>query len=111
VGEIDIFILNRQNERRFGIKLIEAFPKTIGATPLSHENQNAIITLPITFVFRYWETLDVNRAPNRATSVNPDGPAGGTTRTSTSTRKTMHTVNGEIHEGHGPHEPVKYPPF
>ena len=67
VGEIDIYILNRQNERRFGIKLLEAFPKTIQGTALNMENQNAIITLPISFAFRYWETLRISNrgAPDR----------------------------------------------
>ena len=63
IGEIDIYILNRQNERRFGIRLLEAFPKTIGGTGLNHDDQNSIITLGITFVFRYWQTLDINRNP------------------------------------------------
>ena len=60
VGEVDIFILNRQNERRFGIKLIEAFPKTIQGTALNMETQNEIITLPVSFSFRYWETLRIS---------------------------------------------------
>ena len=73
VGEIHIFILNKQNERKFGIKLIEAFPKTIGGTELAMETQNAIITLPITFAFHYWETLDITRIPDRATISNDLG--------------------------------------
>ena len=73
VGEIHIFILNKQNERKFGIKLIEAFPKTIGGTELAMETQNAIITLPITFAFHYWETLDITRMPDRAIVSNDLG--------------------------------------
>ena len=78
IGEVDIFILNRQNERRFGIRLKEAFPKTIPGTGLSMENQNAIINLPVTFVFRYWETLDINRNPYTGAEGYPSGdPLGG----------------------------------
>ena len=107
VGDIEIYILNRQNERKFGIKLIEVFPKTIGGTELTMETQNAIITLPITFAFHYWETLDINRVPDRATAENSVG--GTTTTTTTLSSRTMHTVNGEIHDGHA-HAVVKYPP-
>jgi len=80
VGRIEIYILNRQNERRFGIQLIEAFPKTIQGTALSHETQNAIITLPVSFAFRYWETLDINRNPYSSMSggygITPDEQHG-----------------------------------
>jgi hypothetical protein len=61
IGEVDIFILNRQNERRFGIRLKEAFPKTISPTELSMESQNEIILLPVDFAFRYWESLEIVR--------------------------------------------------
>ena len=77
IGEVDIFILNRQNERRFGIRLKEAFPKTIPAIGLSMENQNAIINLPVTFVFRYWETLDINRNPYTGAEGYPSGASLG----------------------------------
>ena len=63
VSTVEIYLMDRQDQRRYGIKLIEAFPKTIGPTELSHASNNEIIKIPVSFSFRYWETLDVNRQP------------------------------------------------
>ena len=62
IGTIDIYIMNRQDERKYGIKLMEAFPKTIGAQELSQSANNELMKLAVTFSFRYWTTLDANRA-------------------------------------------------
>ena len=59
-----------QDKRRFGLKLHEAFPKTIGATELSQSANNELIKLAVTFSFRYWTTLDLNRGA--AGGVNDD---------------------------------------
>tara|TARA_B110000196_G_scaffold145299_1_gene125785 strand:+ start:43 stop:708 length:666 start_codon:yes stop_codon:yes gene_type:complete len=61
ISTVDIYVLDRQNQRRFGLKLHEAFPKTIGATDLSQSANNELIKLAVTFSFRYWTTLDVER--------------------------------------------------
>ena len=67
-GSIEIYLLDKQNKKRYGIKLMEAFPKTIGPIPLSQSANNQIIKNTVTFSFRYWETLDTNRQ-------NPHGAA------------------------------------
>tara|TARA_B110000914_G_C15468136_1_gene449298 strand:- start:260 stop:928 length:669 start_codon:yes stop_codon:yes gene_type:complete len=61
ISTVDIYVLDRQNQRRFGLKLHEAFPKTIGATDLSQSANNELIKLAVTFSFRYWTTLDTER--------------------------------------------------
>ena len=61
IGEIEIYILDKQDQRRYGIRLHEAYPKTIGAVPLNQAPATEIIKIPVTFAFRWWETLDVNR--------------------------------------------------
>jgi hypothetical protein len=63
ISTVEIYILDRQDQRQYGIKLIEAFPKTIGATELSQSANNELIKIPVTFSFRYWESLDANRQP------------------------------------------------
>ena len=62
VSEVDIYILDRQDQRQFGIKLHEAFPKTIGPTELNQNSNNEIIKLTVNFSFKYWTTLDRDRA-------------------------------------------------
>jgi hypothetical protein len=61
VSTVEIYLLDRQNKRRYGIKLFDAFPKTIGAIDLNYASNNEIIKTPVTFSFRYWETLDKDR--------------------------------------------------
>ena len=63
VSTVEIYLLDRQDQRRYGIKLIEAFPKTIGGTDLSQAANNEIIKTSVSFSFRYWESLDTNRQP------------------------------------------------
>ena len=64
IGTIEIYILDKQDQRRYGIKLWEAFPKTIGANELAYDANDQIILVPISFTFRYWTSLDQNQNPN-----------------------------------------------
>ena len=61
VTPIEIYLLDRQDKRKYGIKLIEAFPKTISGTELGQASNNEIIKTSVSFSFRYWETMDANR--------------------------------------------------
>ena len=62
VSDINLYLLDRKDERRFGIKFREAFPKTIAATDLSQSSNNEIIKTSVSFAFRFWETLDEDRS-------------------------------------------------
>jgi len=61
VGEIDIYLLDRQDVRRYGLKLWEVFPKTITASTLSAAEATEIIKTNVSFSFRYWTNLDQNQ--------------------------------------------------
>ena len=61
ISTVDIYVLDKQNTPRFGIRLKEAFPKTINATDLSQSANNEIIKTSVSFSFRYWETLDESK--------------------------------------------------
>ena len=64
IGSVDIHTLDEQNKRRYGIKLMECFPKTIGAQSLSYAG-TGYLTVPITLSYRYWINLtDEAQAPN-----------------------------------------------
>tara|TARA_Y100000310_G_scaffold9306_1_gene9721 strand:- start:3476 stop:4144 length:669 start_codon:yes stop_codon:yes gene_type:complete len=60
-SEIDIYLLDKNDKKRYGLKLWEAFPKTINATELNQGTNNEIIKLDVVFSFRYWTTLDIDR--------------------------------------------------
>ena len=61
VSEVQIYLLDRKDQRRYGLRLLEAFPKTIEATELNQGSNNELIKTSVNFSFRYWETLDANR--------------------------------------------------
>ena len=61
VSEVQIYLLDKQDKRRYGIRLHEAYPKTIGPVALNQAPATEIIKIPVSFSFRWWETLDVTR--------------------------------------------------
>ena len=61
VSTIEIYLLDRQNKRRYGVKLIEAYPKEIGPVDLGQSLNSEVIKLSVSFAYRYWTTLDMNR--------------------------------------------------
>ena len=64
VANAEIYLLDEQDQRRYGIKLWEMFPKTIPAISLSNESSGEIILTEIEFSFRYWTSLDQNQNPD-----------------------------------------------
>ena len=60
IAQIDLYLLDRQDKRRFGVKLWECFPKTIDGTELNQGSNNEIIKNDVNFSFRYWTQLDIN---------------------------------------------------
>ena len=58
VGIIEIYLMDKNGKRLFGVKLHEAFPKTIGPTPLSNAQKNTLIKIEVSFAFRYWTPID-----------------------------------------------------
>ena len=63
IGEIQIYVLDKQDQRRYGIKLWEVFPKTIGANSLAYDANDTLMLTPVNFSFRYWTSLDQNQNP------------------------------------------------
>ena len=65
IKEIEIYVLDVKNTRRYGIKLMECFPKEIGPSSFDAGPAGDIVKIPITMQYRYWETLDItNQPPN-----------------------------------------------
>jgi hypothetical protein len=63
IGAMEIFVLDRKDKRRYGIKLWEVFPKTIGSNALSYGANDTIMLTPVNFSFRYWTSLDQTNNP------------------------------------------------
>ena len=61
VGSVEIYLLDKQDKKRYGLKLWEAFPKTISPTSLSSLPSSEIIKIDVAFDFRYWTALDTSQ--------------------------------------------------
>ena len=57
VGTVDIHTLDEQEKRRYGCRLVEAWPKTIAAQELSYGTVNTYQTVTVTIAYRYWINL------------------------------------------------------
>ena len=60
VGTVDIYQLNEQDERTYGVRLEEAFPKTVEAMAIGHANSNAIQKVNVSLSYKYWRNLIVD---------------------------------------------------
>ena len=56
-GRIQIFQLDEQNNRRYGVELIECFPQAINALTFTSNPGAEIQKINVTFNFRYWKNL------------------------------------------------------
>ena len=56
IGSVDIHTMDEQNNKRYGVKLVECFPKSIGAQQLSYAG-TGYLTVAIVFSYRYWKNL------------------------------------------------------
>ena len=63
IGEMQIYLLDRQDKRRYGLKLWEVFPKTITALGLNSTQATEIAKTNVSFSFRYWTNLDQKQQP------------------------------------------------
>ena len=57
VGTVDIHTLDEQENRRYGCRLVEAWPKSIGPQQLAYSDFNTYQTVEITIAYRYWINL------------------------------------------------------
>ena len=57
VGSIKLFQLDETDRQRYGIEMVECFPKTIEAQTVDYSTNNAIQTVSVTFAYRYWKDL------------------------------------------------------
>ena len=57
VGGLEIHQLDQKDKRRYGVELIECFPKTIAAQSLTATTASDVQKLSVTFSYRYWKNL------------------------------------------------------
>ena len=57
VGSMDIYQLDKNNRRRYGVKLVECFPKNISSIGLDYAANDTLSIMPVTWSYRYWKSL------------------------------------------------------
>ena len=57
IGNIQIYQLDEQDRRKYGVELVECFPKSIEPVSLDYAAANTISTVGISFSYRYWKNL------------------------------------------------------
>ena len=57
VGNIQIYQLDEQDRRQYGVELVECFPKSLEPVSLDYAAANTISTVGISFAYRYWKNL------------------------------------------------------
>ena len=57
IGSVDIHALDEQNNRRYGVKLIECYPVSINEQSLSYAENTSYQTIGVNLAYRYWQNL------------------------------------------------------
>ena len=56
-GEADIWLLDPDEKKQYGLKLMEVFPKTISPIELNAGELNTIAKVSVNLQYRYWEKI------------------------------------------------------
>ena len=57
VGSMQIFQLDQEDKRRYGVELVECYPVNMAEQSLDYATQNAISFINVTWAYRYWKNL------------------------------------------------------
>ena len=57
VGGLEIHQLDQKDKRRYGVELIECFPKSIAEINLTATQATEVNKISVTFAYRYWKNL------------------------------------------------------
>jgi len=70
IGVIEVYLLDKNSQRTFGLRLHECYPKSIGQQQLGYAMNDALMILPVSMSFRYWTTADTNQeAPSLSDKI------------------------------------------
>ena len=67
IGSMEVYLLDQQDRRRYGLRMEEVFPKTITASNLNYQAAAEILKTNVQFTFRKWTNLDANQTSTDVT--------------------------------------------
>ena len=68
IGSMEVYLLDQQDRRRYGLRMEEVFPKTITAANLNYQAATEILKTNVQFTFRKWTNLDTNQTGNNVSN-------------------------------------------
>tara|TARA_Y100000389_G_scaffold17141_1_gene15007 strand:+ start:351 stop:1058 length:708 start_codon:yes stop_codon:yes gene_type:complete len=68
IGFMEVYLLDQQDRRRYGLRMEEVFPKTITASNLNYQAATEILKTNVQFTFRKWTNLDTNQTGNNVSN-------------------------------------------
>jgi len=68
IGFMEVYLLDQQDRRRYGLRMEEVFPKTITASNLNYQAAAEILKTNVQFTFRKWTNLDTNQTGNNVSN-------------------------------------------
>ena len=68
IGSMEVYLLDQQDRRRYGLRMEEVFPKTITASNLNYQAATEILKTNVQFTFRKWTNLDTNQTGNNVSN-------------------------------------------
>ena len=80
IGAVQIFQLDEEDNIMYGVELVEAFPKNIGAQTLDYSATDQIHKLPVTFSYRWWKNIEDEPKENEPVEEVSRATANGTRR-------------------------------
>jgi len=72
IGELEIFQLDREGNRTYGVKLLECYPITVGDITYDYGNFNSINTFSVTWKYRKYVSLNLGGQKAQKQQIRSD---------------------------------------
>ena len=79
-GSVEIYILDMQKNKKYGVKLYECYPKTVTDVALNFAPATDIVKINIAMQYKYWETMNIKAQPRSLGDKLLDNISGGIER-------------------------------
>ena len=79
-GSVEIYILDMQKNKKYGVKLYDCYPKTVTDVALNFAPATDIVKINVAMQYKYWETMNIKAQPRSLGDKLLDNISGGIER-------------------------------
>ena len=79
-GSVEIYILDMQKNKKYGVKLYDCYPKTVTDVALNFAPATDIVKINVAMQYKYWETMNIKAQPRGLGDKLLDNIKGGIER-------------------------------